>query len=180
METTKRSNPLFDMEYLTIGFVSGSHGLDGTVKVISTSHFARDRYAKVKDLYLLDKDGKRISLSLLSFKIQGDLHYLKFKEITNPEDAKILKGSELQIAKTEAIVPEGYYLFADLVGCAILDEKGAELGFVAKIEEFPAQTTLRIQKKDGNFFFIPFIDEFVINVDIKEKIITVKLIPGML
>lgn len=168
------------MEFLTLGFVSGSHGLDGTVKVISTSHFARERYSKVKDFYLLDKDGKRIKLSLISFKIQGEMHYLKFKEITNPEDAKMYKSSELQIDKSEATLPKGYYLFADLVGCEIFDNSGEMHGIVCKIEEFPAHTTLKVQKKDGKFFFVPFIDKFIISVDIENKKITIKLIPGML
>lgn len=168
------------MEFLTLGFVHSSHGLDGTLKVISTSHFARDRYKNVKKFYLLDKENKRINLSLISFKIQGEMHYLKFKEIANPEDAKKYKGSELQIAKSDAVVPEGYYLFVDLVGCSVLDDKGVELGVVSKVEEYPAQTTLRVQKKDGKLFLVPFIDEFVTTVDIENKKITVKLIPGML
>lgn len=168
------------MEYLSLGYVIGTHGLDGTLKLVSTSHFAHSRYTKVKKFYFLDKEGKRKLVTLLSFKINGELHYLKFQEITTLEIGQLFKGSVLQIEKSDAEIPQGYYLFSDLLDCLVYDEKDLLIGRVSKVEEFPAQITLRVKKEDGKEFFVPFIEQFIISVELDKKKITIKVIPGLL
>ena len=50
------------------------------------------------------------------------------------------------------------------------------LGKVSKVEEFPAQITLRVQRKGKPDFFVPFIKQFIINVDIENKEIIINVI----
>ncbi|MDR0934800.1 MAG: ribosome maturation factor RimM [Erysipelotrichaceae bacterium] len=168
------------MDFLTIGHVVGTRGLDGTLKVISTSYFAMDRYENINNFYFVDLNGNRSGLTLKEFSMNGDLHFLKFEQIKDIDAANKYKGGYIQIEKDEAILPEGYYLFSDLVGCNIYDVNNKLLGVVHKVEEYPAQITLRIKKEDGKFFFVPFIDEFVTEVDVKNKKIVIKTIQGML
>ena len=72
------------------------------------------------------------------------------------------------------------YYFSDLEKCEVFDEDNNLLGKVIKVEEFPAQITLRVKSKSGKVFFVPFIEQFIIDVNIIDKSIKIKVIEGML
>ena len=91
-----------------------------------------------------------------------------------------LKGYTLEVEKNSEDLNEGYYFYSDLEGCKILDEDGNDCGTVKEVEEFPAQITLRVMRKNKPDYFIPFVKAFIINVDIKKKEIKVHLLEGML
>lgn len=168
------------MEYLTLGRILDSHGLDGTVKIFSSSYFAKERYKPGAKVYFLDKEEQRKVFTVASFRTQGDINFVRFEEITNREDAQLFKGQFIQIEKAKATLPKGYFLFSDLEGCKVVDINNEVLGVVTKVEEFPAQITLRVSRQGQKDFFVPFMDRFIEKTDIKEKTITIKLLGGML
>lgn len=165
------------MEYLLLGHIAGSFGLDGTLKIISTTSFQNKRYVKGNKIYLGEE--KKI-LTVASFRAGGKFDFLKVEEITTKEDADKLKSTSIYGEKDLSLLDEGYYYFSDLESCEVVDEKNNVLGTVKKVEEFPAQITLRVRGKNNKDFFVPFIKQFIISVDIEKKIIKIKLIEGML
>ena len=167
------------MEYLRLGTISGSFGLDGTLKVISSTDFPSYRYEEGNVIYLYNPQSKeRSELTVESFRCSGKIDFVKVKEITVKEDADKLKSFELQCIKDE--LEDGFYYFSDLEKMEVIDEEGNILGKVKKVEEYPAQITLRISRKKGPDFFVPFIDAFIVKVNTEEKQITIKVIGGML
>ena len=170
------------MEYLSLGKIIDSFGLDGTVKVFSTTDNAKLRYKKGNKVFVYDEetDG-RTEYTVVSYRSAGRLDYVKFEEVTSPEEvALILKGREIQVVKDEKDLKEGYYFYSDLRGCEIADKEGKVYGIVKEVEEFPAQITLRVKQQNGKDFFVPFIKEFIVKVDIKNKRITINYMEGML
>lgn len=167
------------MEYVKLGTIIGSFSLDGTLKVMSTTDFAKERYQPGKTIYLLNKDNEYMELTVVSFRMNGKLDFVKVNEITTKEEAESYKGCDLLINKEEAILPKGYYHFSDLEGCEVILEDKSVIGKVIKVEEYPAQSTLRV-KTNNKEILIPFVNAFIIKVDIKNKTITVRLIEGML
>ena len=170
------------MEYLSLGKIIDSFGLDGTVKVFSTTDNAKLRYKKGNKVFVYDEetDG-RTEYTVASYRSVGRLDYVKFEEVTSPEEvALILKGREIQVVKDEKDLKEGYYFYSDLRGCEIIDKDGKIYGIVKEVEEFPAQITLRVKQQNGKDFFVPFIKEFIAKVDIKNKQITINYMEGML
>lgn len=165
------------MEYLLLGHIAGSFGLDGTLKIISTTSFQDKRYVKGNKIYLGEE--KKI-LTVVSFRAGGKFDFLKVEEILTKEDADKLKSTSIYGEKDLSLLDEGYYYFSDLESCEVVDEKNNVLGTVKKVEEFPAQITLRVRGKNNKDFFVPFIKQFIISVDIEKKIIKIKLIEGML
>ena len=167
------------MEYVKLGTIIGSFSLDGTLKVMSTTDFAMERYQEGNTIYLLNKDKEYIPLTVVSFRMNGKIDFVKVEEITTKEEAESYKGCDLLIDKEEATLPKGFYHFADLEGCKVLLEDKSEIGTVKKVEEYPAQATLRVKGKDKEIL-IPFVDAFIIKVDIKKKEIIVRVIEGMI
>jgi len=166
------------MEYLSLGIIIGTFSLDGSVKVLSTTDFGEDRYQEGQVLYLRKEDDI-VEVTVNKYRHGKDSDIVLFNEITTVEEALAKKGYEILIDKDEAILPKNYYHFYELEECDVYDEAGNKLGHVKKVEEFPAQITLRV-KADKKEFQVPFVDAFIKKVDIKNKKIIISLIEGML
>ena len=168
------------MEYLCLGIIIDSFSLDGTLKLISKTTNGKMRYQKGKHVFVTDKEGKRIEREVISYRSNGQFDFVKLDGINTKEVAIELKGYTLEVEKNSDDLNEGYYFYSDLEGCKILDEDGNDCGTVKEVEEFPAQITLRVMRKNKPDYFIPFVKAFIINVDIKKKEIKVYLLEGML
>lgn len=78
-------------------------------------------------------------------------------------------------AKGEPEADEDEFLVEDLIGLRVVTVEGQELGEVDEVLETPAHEILQIGAT-----LIPFVDEFIQEVNFDEEIIRVRLIPGML
>ena len=169
------------MSYLKIGKVMDSFGLDGTLKVYSTTDSPKKRYQKGNKVYLYNESNDdHIEFVVERFTMSGPIAHVKLTGIDSPEKAKEFKGFEIHIIKDRSDLQVGYYFYEDLVGCLIIDQSSNELGTVSKVEEFPAQITLRVKRNNGKDFFVPFVKQFIKNVDIDNKKIYIEVIEGML
>ncbi len=167
------------MEYLTLGKIIDTFSLDGTLKVFSSTNNQKKRYQEGNTLILF-KDEQSVELHVASYRSSGNIDFVKFDELNNPEEATQYIGYEIRVMKDEKDLDEGYYFYSDLRGCKVLKEDKTIIGKVKQVEEFPAQITLRCVSEQGKDFFVPYIKEFILNVDIKNKEITIKYLEGML
>lgn len=170
------------MDLINLGYVYNTHGLDGTLIISSNTFFSELRYQKGTHIYLINPHNKEmIEVTVEKFRHYKQSDYVKFLEINNPDEANKYKGYLVEIDKNNAPIPEDYYRFDDLIGCKIVTTDNKYLGTVIKVEEFPAQITLRVKQDNGKHFFVPFIGEVFINtVDIKNKTITINYMDGLL
>lgn len=169
------------MENLTLGNIVGSFALDGTLKVFSLTNNASYRYQSGKKVLLINPASQETTeLTVIAYHQNGRFDFVKTKEILTKEEADSYKGWELAIHKDAKDLDEGYFYFCDLVGCLIVNEQDEVLGKVASVEEFPSQIALRVSRLNNPNFFIPFIDEFILRVDIENKKIYIREMEGML
>ena len=169
-------------EYLLLGYVSDAFSLDGTLKVLSKTHFADKRYQNGNKVFLYQPNTKqRMTVVVESFRKGGQFDFVKVQGVNSKEEALEFKGYEIHALKDYQIVDKDTYYYVDLVGCEVLDDKGEVLGKVSLVEEFPAQLTLRVNRT-GNQpdFLVPFVKAFIKNVDIKKKQIIINVIGGLL
>ena len=169
------------MEYLKLGTIIDAFGLDGTIKVYSTTQNQKMRYKKGARVFLYNESlDTREEHIVVSYRSSGRFDFVKLEEINSPEKAKEYKGFEVHTIKDRNDLKVGYYFYDDLKGCSVVNTADEELGIVSMVEEFPAQLTLRVKRKGKPDFFVPFIKQFIINVDIDNKKITINVIDGML
>ena len=167
------------MEKLLLGYIISSFSLDGTIKVLSKTNMSEKRYIKGNKVYLADKNENIVKeLTVSSFRSSGEIDFVKFEEITTKEEADSYKSYSLLVEKTDDL-QKGFYYFSDLEKCNVKAD-GKIVGKVIKVEEFPAQITLRVKSNEGKEFFIPFIKEFIKNVSLENQEIEVVLWEGML
>ena len=73
----------------------------------------------------------------------------------------------------------GEYFYDDYIGCEVYD-KGEKIGVVTDIMEVPQGEILVIKKNNGKEALVPFVDEFVIEIDVENNKIIIESIEGLL
>lgn len=167
------------MDYIKLGIVIDSFSLDGRLKIITTTDFPKERFKKGNKI-LLRKENDTKECTTISYSKAGKFDHIKVEEINFKEEAEQYKGYEIVIEKESASLPKNYYHFVDLEQCELFDENNNLIGKVKKVEEFPAQITLRAISNNNKEFFVPFVKEFIKEVDINNKKIVIHVIEGML
>jgi 16S rRNA processing protein RimM len=75
------------------------------------------------------------------------------------------------------------YLWADLVGCDVVEASGQLIGYVTGLQEYGAQDILSVRTPEdvvpAGEWMIPFIDDIVLAVDTEARRIEVNLPEGM-
>ena len=73
------------------------------------------------------------------------------------------------------------YFYADLVGCTIVNATTSlRVGTVKVVENYNGKNLLRMQRDNDKDVLIPFIEPFVQDVNLVNKIITIQFLEGML
>ena len=169
------------MEYLSLGKIIDAFGLDGTLKIYSTTNMGEKRYQKGAIVYLFDAENSSYTpQKVLNYRHNGLFDFVKLETIDDIEAALSKKGQEIFVEKNMKDLDKDSYFYSDLRGCKIIDKNGNNLGIVKEIEEFPAQITLRVSRHGKPDYFVPFIEVFIAKIDIKNKEITINVMEGLL
>ena len=127
-------------------------------------------------------DSKRGELEIEMYNPERDL--VKFKGVDSVEDAKKLTNVDLftteEKTRQDIKLDEGQYFWFDIVESSVY-EGNLLLGKVTDIERLGVTDYLNLKtdadlvsKKMPNSFLIPYLDNFVLEVDTKAKIIKVQ------
>ena len=169
------------MEYLSLGKIIGSFGVDGTLKIYSTTNMSNKRYQKGNIVFLYNPQTQEREVhTVLAFRHSGNFDFVKLDGIDNPEVIQSLKSYEIHVEKDQKDLDKDTYFYSDLRGCKVVDQDGNEIGTVREVEEFPAQLTLRVMRSGKQDFFVPFVKQFIKEVNIENKVILIEKIEGLL
>lgn len=169
------------MKLLTLGRIIKTKGLDGTFKINSTTDFAVERYQKGnKVLINIEKTKELKEVTVRRYYFDQGFDYVSFEEIKTIEEASLFINSLIMIDK-ESLPPleEDEYYFDDLEGCKVL-VKGNHIGKVSKVEDYNGRRSLRVVLSNKKQILIPFVNQFIKDVNIASKSIEVELIEGMI
>ncbi|MCD8209883.1 MAG: ribosome maturation factor RimM [Coprobacillus sp.] len=169
------------MTLVLLGKITKLRGVHGEFKIYSSTYFSRARYKKGKTIYLSNDEGKTtLPLTVKSHHQDGKFDYVTSEEIDSANEAEKYINYSVYAEKDDIQLDEDTYYFSDLEGCKVIDEDNKELGTVLSVEEFPAQITLRVIKSNKKTFFVPFVEEYILNVDIESKTIQIHVVEGMM
>ena len=105
---------------------------------------------------------------------------IKLEGINTRNDAEAFKGAQWQVP--EEILQTGdekeFYLLK-LEGFEVVDEEMGGVGTIVAFSNNNAQDILEV-KKGEQTFQIPYVEEFLVNVDFEAKKVSMKLPPGLL
>jgi len=153
------------------------HGLKGEVKVYPYTNDHK-RFEEVGCVYL-DKQFTK-PLTIEHVKYLKNMVILKFKGFNHINEVEGLKQREIYVDReTQGIdLEDEEFYIADLIGLALFDESGALHGRVKDVLQLKMQDVLEIEE-NGAIWFMPFVDAFIIEVDLEEKRLVVQLLEGI-
>jgi len=169
------------MEYIKIGKIVNTHGIKGELKIHSISDFDSIRYRSGATVYVLH-EGTYLPMKVRSFRPHKGMSLVFLEGINDINEAERYRNDDVYIdAGSRKALPQGQYYFSDLENLRVIDEEGACLGICVGVEPTNgAQNNLRIVAEDGKEILVPFVSQFIQDVDLANGVITVQVIEGLL
>lgn len=163
-------------QYLTIGYVERSHGVKGEVKILP-EYIDRDLFDKYKLVFLENARGDLIPARIESFRIEEKnnqvMFFVKFDHITDRTAAERLRDQPVMIDSRQAEELDIKQPLSPLLNAEVEDEQGNFVGRVVEILENPAHPLLNVETEQREVL-IPFVDEYIAEVDEENRTITVR------
>lgn len=168
------------MKYLEVGKIVATHGIKGELKVSLTTSFPFERFQKGNVLYLYD-DNNYQEIIIDSFRLHKEMGLVTFNNLVNINDVLKYVGKTIYVDKDtlEDLDDDNFY-YDDLIGLKVKTTKDIEIGEVKDILEVPQGAILIIGKTMGEEALVPFVSEFIKDVDLKDGFITIEPIEGLI
>ncbi|MFN3827232.1 MAG: ribosome maturation factor RimM [Micavibrio sp.] len=101
--------------------------------------------------------------------------------VSDRNTAEALRGTKLWIERSSLPDPESddEFYYEDLVGMKVRSEAEGDIGIVIAVENFGASDLLEIRPLAGHTFYLPFVDEYIIEVNVPQKTITADIPEGL-
>lgn len=172
------------MEYITLGYILKPFGLKGEVRCKSLTSFGSIRFKKGTIVSLHnEKTDERVEVTISKYRDSGDFYFLAFAEFPDINLVENYKGFAIEMDKSKATIPDGFYRFDDLIGCKVVDflDEARVIGEVIDVVKYSTTMNLVVQDKDKKNIYVPFKKElFIKNVDIENKVISINVMEGLL
>lgn len=156
------------MNLLCIGKLVNTHGIKGEVRIISDFE-CKDIIFKEGNIIYVNNN----PLKIKTYRVHKNYDMLTFDGIDSINDVLGFKGSLVYIDKDNYNLP---LMANDLIGMDIYFEDEYK-GKVISISKTKLYSLLKI--KHNKEYFIPYIDEFIKQIDIKNKKIKINYIKGL-
>lgn len=168
---------MMNEKLLEVAKIGRTVGLKGDLKLHFLSDFP-EQFAKGA----LFETKKRGVLEISFFDPKRSL--VRFKDFEDPQIAQKLVNTTLltsiEQSRKNCVLKDDEFFWFDVVGCVVYEDE-RELGVVSEIERIGMQDYLKIvtnkaliAQKFSKSFLIPYIDNFIIDTNIEDKIIKVK------
>ena len=162
------------MEKIKIGKIVNAVALKGEIKVYPYSEQSR--------FYEIDRvsiDGKEYPVE--NVRMQGATVILKLGGIDDRNAAEAQKEKCVCISEDQLPeLPEGEFYIRDLIGMDVVTEDGERLGTLNDVIKNTAQDLYEVRRENGKMLLIPGVSEFILDTDMQEKKIKVRLPEGLL
>jgi len=156
--------------WVAMGYIKGAFGVKGWVKVHAGTEYA-DSLLDYPE-WRLTKGGNVQIAEIEAGKVAGDELQVKFAHINDRDEAALLRGYTIEIARENfAETEEDEYYWVDLVGMQVKNRAGETIGTVQNLMETGAHDILVVAKAEGKTL-IPFVSQFIDGVDRENRTIT--------
>jgi 16S rRNA processing protein RimM len=163
---------------LVIGRIGRAHGVRGDLFVEPMTDEPDHRYAGGTVLMTSDNT----TLTVATSKWHSGRFVVHFAGVDDRNVAEALRGQTLSIDVDPAELPEDpdEYYDHQLVGLNVALEDGSVIGVIGEVIHLPSQDLLSVKREGDTEVLIPFVMEFVPEIDLETKTVTITPPPGLL
>lgn len=170
-------------DWFRVGLVSTAHGIKGALRIFPTTD-DMTRFRALKQIWLSKSEEYSDNMRLLTVKEVSFLKsqvILQTEEITDRNEAELLRGGSLWIPRSEAVeLSEDEFYFADFIDAKVVTDTGEALGTVKDIFSTGSNEVLEVRMPDGKEVLIPVIKDCIVKMDAPSATVTVHMLEGLL
>jgi 16S rRNA processing protein RimM len=127
----------------------------------------------------LGEQHKPIKVASLRHHNKGLL--IRFEGFTSRNDVDDLRNQDIFVpTEDRPPLPEGEYYLHELIGLQVVTDEGETLGVVAEMIETGANNVYVVHREGSSDVLLPATDEVILEIDVKNKIMRVHLLEGLL
>jgi len=167
-------------ELIEVGKIVNTHGRSGQVKLQPWAD-SPEFLTGFECFYI---DGAPIKVR--SARVHKSCVIVDIEGIDDIETAIRMKNKIISVKKDDVQLEEGRYFVADLIGLRALNaETGEELGIIAEVISLPSNDVYVIKGQcdtegiSGCEMLVPAVPEFIVETNIKDGSLKLRLIEGM-
>lgn len=154
------------------------------MKVFSNTDFPELRFAAGAELLLELADGQeRQSVTVERSRPHKKVYLVKFIGHDKIEDVSHFRDAKLVVPISEAALDqldENEFYYYQIIGCTVLTTDGTRIGKVKEIIQSPANDVWVISPdQPGKDILVPFVKQFVKEVDVQAQQITIEWMEGL-
>ncbi len=155
---------------LTIGKITGAHGIYGELKIYPMTDEAERFY----DLEYFLCEGKKYDIQIARIHKQSVL--IQTAQIQDRTEAEKMRGKMIEIYRKDAVeLEEGQFFIEDLKGLEARDRNAENTNTMTLVDVLRAggADVLVFKNKGGKEYMMPFLVEYVDEVNLNEGYIVV-------
>lgn len=165
-----------EKDYFLIAEIKSVNSSDGFLGVRSHSDSA-ERFLHLEKVFI-DIFGGMRKFIVEDVRIDRQLILIKFLNFNTSEDVSFLVGKKVFVEKPDTLKIDkesNTFFIHDLIGCKVI-RNSKFVGVLEEVLTLPANDVYIIKDSEGGEILIPAVKDFVLNIDIKNKVLT--LVPG--
>ena len=156
------------LQYIDAGEIVTTHGVRGEVKVLTWL----DDPEMLCEFDRCRIDGKEVTMEQV--RVQKTCNLVKLEGVDTMEAAQALRGKVLQLYRED--IDDEVIFAAELIGMEVTCE-GKTIGKVTDVLDYPGNKVYVV--KGQREYMIPAVSAFVLDTDMENNLMQVRLIEGM-
>lgn len=163
--------------FVIIGKLRRPHGLHGEmIMEIHTDY--PERFSTGKTIRV---GHQQTPLLIRSIRPHNEFLLIAFEGYNDPEELSIFRNQSVYIDTKEIPdLPAGDYYHHQLIGLQVISENEQQIGMVVEILVTGANDVLVVQQKDNKEVLLPYVSEYLIEVNLDLGYLKMRILPGLL
>ena len=161
------------MGLIKIGKIVNTHGIKGELRLLSKFPYKDKVFIKNMNIYI-DKVNKE---TINTYRKHKNFDMITLEGYTNINEVLKYKGKFAYIESSDIMLEENKYLDEEIIGITVIYEN-KEKGKIYNIERYE-KTALLIIKDNEKEYVIPYNDNIIEKIDIKNKKMYIQDIKGL-
>jgi 16S rRNA processing protein RimM len=174
--------------YFQVGVVTGTHGVNGVLKVIPTTNDPA-RFGSLCNVYISSNrissgkfsEADLIRKKVLNARLSGNIVLVTLDDIKTKVDAESLKGMVMLVERKDAVkLDEDEYFIADIIGCSVYDKC---IGYIGDLKDVISTGSNDVYIVNGGKIgevLVPALKEVIMKVSLDARRIDIELPRGLI
>ena len=166
---------------IVVGKIGTPYGIKGWVKIHSSTEQPENIFEYLP--WKITQGGSIKTVTVESWRWHNKGLVCKFQGIEDRTEIERLTNAVISVPEDSLPELEDEFYWRDLIGCQVVTTKGYQLGVVEGLLETGSADVIRVKANIKDAFgqterLIPYIEQFVLSINLAEKLITVDWDPS--